>query len=335
MQVFSQKTRINFIGSSRIPVIVSVLLLLATIVLLFVRGLNFGLDFTGGTLVEVAYDTPTEVTTVRQVLEQNGIREAVVQHFGTSRDLLVRLPLRGEEDSAALSSRVVEILRQAIGERAVPVPAGVAQSCMREGGKEPSPCRLQVRRVEFVGPQVGDELTNKGGLALLYTLIAILIYVMFRFEWRFAVGSVIAIAHDVLLTFGFFSLTQLEFDLPVLAAILAVLGYSLNDTIVVFDRIRENFRKLRKTTVTDIMNISINETLSRTIITSGTTLLVLLALFFFGGEIIRGFSIALIVGVVVGTYSSIFIATPSVLALGISREDMMPVKKEGATDDLP
>jgi preprotein translocase subunit SecF len=196
-------------------------------------------------------------------------------------------------------------------------------------------CYIQVRRVEFVGPQVGEELTEKGGLALLYTLIAILIYVMFRFEWRFAVGAIIAIAHDVLLTFGFFSVMQLEFSLSVLAAMLAVLGYSLNDTIVVFDRIRENFRRLRKESTVEVMNTAINQTLSRTIITSATTFLTVLALFFFGGEIIHGFAVALMVGIVVGTYSSIYIATPAVLAMGVSREDLMPIKKEGSADDLP
>ena len=189
--------------------------------------------------------------------------------------------------------------------------------------------------MEFVGPQVGDELVEKGGLALLYTLIAILLYVLFRFEWRFAIGSIVAVAHDVLLTFGFFSLTQIEFSLPVLAAILAVLGYSLNDTIVVFDRIRENFRRMRKARAPEIMNTSINQTLSRTIITSATTMFTVLALFFLGGEIIHAFSTALIVGIIVGTYSSIYIATPTVLALGISRRDMLPVKKEGAQPSGP
>jgi preprotein translocase subunit SecF len=193
-----------------------------------------------------------------------------------------------------------------------------------------------MRRQEFVGPQVGDELTNDGGLAMVYALIGILIYIALRFEYRFAVGSVAALIHDVIITMGFFSLFQIEFDLTVLAAVLAVIGYSLNDTIVVFDRIRENFRKIRKGTSEEIVNRSLNETLSRTIVTSLTTLLVLIALFVFGGELIHGFATALIIGVVVGTYSSIYVASAAALSLGISKEDLMPVEKEGAElDDLP
>ncbi len=330
MEFFKKQTKIDFLGGRRVPMILSVFLVAATIVSLVVNGLNFGLDFTGGTLVEINYSEPAEITQVRQNLEASGIGDAVVQHFGTTRDVLVRLPVTEDKNSVALSNEVIEALRRAAGERFVSAEADKTQLCMMEGGTEPEPCRLQVQRVEFVGPQIGGELAYNGGLALLYTLIAILIYVMFRFEWRFSVGSVIATAHDVLLTFGFFSLTQMEFSLSVLAAILAVLGYSLNDTIVIFDRIRENFRKMRKSNVMEILNTSVNQTISRTIITSGTTLMVLLSLFFFGGEIIHGFSVALIVGIIAGTYSSIYIATPAVLALGVSREDMLPVKKEGA-----
>ena len=330
MEFFKKQTKIDFLGGRRVPIILSAFLVAATIVSLAVNGLNFGLDFTGGTLVEINYSEPAEITQVRQNLEASGIGDAVVQHFGTTRDVLVRLPVTEGKNSVALSNEVIEALRRAAGERFVSAEADKTQLCMLERGTEPAPCRLQVQRVEFVGPQIGGELAYNGGLALLYTLIAILIYVMFRFEWRFSVGSVIATAHDVLLTFGFFSLTQMEFSLSVLAAVLAVLGYSLNDTIVIFDRIRENFRKMRKSTVMEILNTSINQTISRTIITSGTTLMVLLSLFFFGGEIIHGFSVALIVGIIVGTYSSIYVATPAVLALGVSREDMLPVKKEGA-----
>ena len=196
-----------------------------------------------------------------------------------------------------------------------------------------SDCQVQMRRVEFVGPQVGGELANQGGLAMLYALLGILIYVTFRFEWRFAIGSVAALVHDVLITVGIFSIFQFEFSLPVLAAVLAVIGYSLNDTIVVYDRIRENFRKMRKSNTVDIMNTAINQTLPRTLLTSLTTLLVVLTLLILGGEVIRGFSLALFIGVIIGTYSSIFIASPAVLVLGISREDMMPVQKEGETVD--
>lgn len=335
MRLFKTQPNIDFMGTRRTPGALSVLLIVATLVSLFTRGLNLGLDFTGGTLVELSYADPVEVAKLRQQLADNDFADAVVQHFGTARDVLVRIPPQEGKESAAVSNAVVAALRKARGETMVESRPGKLQQCTAGGRQTIVDCQLQVRRVEFVGPQVGGELVEKGGLALLYTLIAILVYVLFRFEWRFAVGSVIAVAHDVLLTFGFFSVTQMEFSLPVLAAILAVLGYSLNDTIVVFDRIRENFRRMRKANVIEIMNTSINQTLSRTIVTSVTTMLTVLALFFLGGEIVRGFSTALIVGIVIGTYSSIYIATPAVLALGISREDLLPVKKEGAEPSRP
>lgn len=334
MQIFSRKTHIDFIGNRRIPIAVSIILVIATLVILFTRGLNFGLDFTGGTLVELSYTEPVQVAPIRKQLADAGLTDSVVQHFGTSRDIMVRIPVSKDGNSSALSNQVVEILRKNVGDRLLTSRPGKAQQCTGDGN-EIADCKIQVRRIEFVGPQVGEELTEQGGLAMLYTLIAVLAYVMFRFEWRFAIGAVVAISHDVLLTFGFFSLLQLEFSLSVLAAILAVLGYSLNDTIVVFDRIRENFRKMRKDTTVEIMNTSINQTLARTIITSTTTMLTVLALFVFGGDIIHGFAIALMVGIVVGTYSSIYVATPAVLAMGISRKDMMPVKKEGADDGMP
>ncbi|MCG6971396.1 MAG: protein translocase subunit SecF, partial [Gammaproteobacteria bacterium] len=230
----------------------------------------------------------------------------VVQHFGTAQDVLVRLAPKEEISSADLSNQVIQVLQGTSGEK------------------------IEIRRVEFVGPQVGEELTEDGGLAVLYALICIFIYVFFRFEWRFAIGSVAALFHDVLITLGVFSVLQLNFDLTVLAACLAVIGYSLNDTIVVFDRIRENFRKMRKGTTVDIMNNSLNQTLSRTLMTSFTTLLVLIALILLGGELIRGFAAALIIGIVVGTYSSIYVASTSALMLGVSKADLMPVKKEGA-----
>jgi len=219
--------------------------------------------------------------------------------------VLVRLAPRDDVDSAELSTKAFAALNEAAD--------GTAE----------------LRRVEFVGPQVGDELTEDGGLAMLYALVGILIYVALRFEYRFAVGSVIALIHDVVITIGIFALFQIEFDLPVLAAVLAVIGYSLNDTIVVYDRIRENFRKMRKGTSMQIVNTSLNQTLARTLVTSFTTLLVLIALFVFGGEIIHGFALALIIGVVVGTYSSIYVASTAVLQLGVSKADLMPVKKEG------
>lgn len=335
MNFFQEQTTFDFIGRRRIAIAISMLLIVITMVSFFTRGLKLGLDFTGGTLVEFSYAEPVEVSDVRAQLAASDFSDAVVQHFGTARDVMVRIPLQQGKDSAVLSNTVIEVLRSANEEVVVESRPGQQQRCTRGGSKTVVDCNLQVRRVEFVGPQVGDELVEKGGLALLYTLIGILIYVLFRFEWRFAIGSIVAVAHDVLITFGFFSLTQIEFSLPVLAAILAVLGYSLNDTIVVFDRIRENFRRMRKARVPEIMNASINQTLSRTIVTSGTTMLTVLALFFLGGEIIHAFSIALIVGIIVGTYSSIYIATPTVLALGISRQDMLPVKKEGAQPSEP
>jgi len=335
MIFFEKQTKFDFIGGRRLAIAISMILIAITAVSFFVRGLNLGLDFTGGTLVEVSYAEPVEVSDVRAQLADGNFPDAVVQQFGTARDVMIRIPLQSSKDSAVLSNTVIDVLRKVRDEVLVESRPGQRQQCTRGGSKTVVDCNLQVRRVEFVGPQVGDELVEKGGLALLYTLIAILIYVIVRFEWRFAIGSIVAVAHDVLLTFGFFSLTQIEFSLPVLAAILAVLGYSLNDTIVVFDRIRENFRRMRKARVPEIMNTSINQTLSRTIITSTTTMFTVLSLFFLGGEIIHAFSTALIVGIIVGTYSSIYIATPTVLALGISRQDMLPVKKEGAQPSAP
>jgi preprotein translocase subunit SecF len=328
MEIIKKQTHIDFIGKRRLPMGLSMLLNVLTLVALFVFGLNFGLDFTGGTLVELSYAEAADVTQVRQTLANNNFGDAVVQRFGTARDLMVRLPVKDGADSAKTNAKVVAALRATQNEREVESRPGQAQRCIVGESKAPVDCRIQVRRVEFVGPQVGEELVEKGGMALLLTTIGVLIYVIFRFEWRFAVGAIAATAHDVFLLFGFFSVTQMEFSLTVLAAIMAVLGYSLNDTIVVFDRVRENFRKMRKSTATEIMNAAINQTLARTIITSGTTLLTMFALFFYGGEIIHNFSLAMIVGILVGTYSSIFIATPVTLALGITREDMMPVKKE-------
>lgn len=316
--------------------ILSVILILVSVVSLVARGLNPGIDFTGGTLVEVGYQQPVEVESVRVTLVESGFDDAIVQNFGTTRDVMVRLPAtfsRQDTSAAEISSRVMEALRVPWNEVLVESAVRDSQQCLSDGVT--ADCRVQMRRVEFVGPQVGSELTNQGGLAMMYALLGILIYVTWRFEWRFAVGSVIALVHDVLITVGMFSVLQFEFSLPVLAAVLAVIGYSLNDTIVVYDRIRENFRKMRKSGVPAIMNAAINQTLPRTLLTSLTTLLVVLTLLIFGGEVIRGFSVALLIGVVVGTYSSIFVASPAVLFFGISREDMLPVQKEGAADTQP
>lgn len=331
MQRLNKTTNFDFLGKRRMALVLSVIVIVISIVAIAVRGLNFGIDFTGGTLVEVGYNNPVEIQSVRSSLESDGFDDAVVQHFGTSRDVLIRLPVgsgEGATRAVEISTAVMESLRKPTGETLVDAVGTGVQQCISNGSQ--GGCTVQMRRVEFVGPQVGGELTNQGGLAMLYALIGILIYVTFRFEWRFAAGSVVALVHDVLITVGMFALFQFEFSLAVLAAVLAVIGYSLNDTIVVYDRIRENFRKMRKSDSVGIMNVSINQTLPRTMLTSLTTLLVVVILLLFGGEVISGFSTALLVGVLVGTYSSIFVASPVVLALGITRQDMMPVVKEGA-----
>ncbi len=308
--------KIDFMGRRREAMIFSAALILISIGALVVRGLNFGLDFTGGTLIEVGYENAVELSAVRAGLVTGGIPDATVQHFGTSRDVLIRIAPKVEKAGEAVGPNLSDRVFAALSAAATgPV---------------------ELRRVEFVGPQVGDELTEDGGLAMLYAILGILVYVALRFEYRFAMGSVIALVHDVLITIGLFALFQIPFDLPVLAAVLAVIGYSLNDTIVVFDRIRENFRKIRKGDAVSIINTSLNQTISRTLVTSLTTLLVLSALFIFGGEIIHSFALALIVGVVIGTYSSIYVASTSVILMGVSKADLMPVKKEGeGLDSMP
>ena len=304
--LFSRLPHIDFLGRRRGALYLSAALLAVSIVSLGVRGLNFGIDFTGGTLIEVGYAEPAELDPIRGALAGAGFEEAAVQHFGTVRDVLVRIAPREGLTRAELSSRILRVLQE---------------------GEE-----VSLRRVEFVGPQVGEELTEDGGLAMLIALFGILVYVWLRFEYRFALGAIAALVHDVLITLGFFSVLGLEFDLTVLAATLAVIGYSLNDTIVVFDRVRENFRRVRRGSTEEVMNRSLNQTLSRTLMTSLTTLLVLVALFVLGGELIHGFATALIVGVLIGTYSSIYVASVSALALGVSRTDLLPVKKEGVDD---
>ncbi|MFZ5620962.1 MAG: protein translocase subunit SecF [Pseudomonadota bacterium] len=303
MEFFKTNSTIDFMGKRRLAVVLSIVVTLVCLGSIFVRGFNFGIDFTGGTLIEVAYPEAADLNAVRTALAGD-FADAQVQHFGSARDVLIRIAPRPEESSAVLSERVLQALRQG--------NSGV-----------------EMRRVEFVGPQVGEELIEKGGLAITFALIGILIYVALRFEYRFAVGAIVATLHDVIVTVGIFSLFRLEFDLTVLAAVLAVIGYSLNDTIVVFDRIRENFRRMRKGSPMEIMNTAVNETLSRTIMTSGTTLLVVLAMLYFGGKVIHGFSLALVIGILVGTYSSIYIASATVLGLGLSKSDLMPVAKEG------
>ena len=307
MQLFKLKKDIDFMGLRRITAAMSLLLVLLSIGSLVARGLNFGIDFTGGTLVEVGYPQPVVLEDVRGALAGAGFNQAQAQHFGTSTDVLIRIAPQAGKESAQLSEDAMSALRQQNPE-------------------------VEMRRVEFVGPQVGEELTEQGGLAMIYALIGILIYIIVRFQWRFAPGAVFALVHDVLITLGIFSYLQIDFDLTVLAALLAVIGYSLNDTIVVFDRIRENFRRIRKGTSYQIINTSINQTLSRTLMTSLTTLLVLISLFVFGGEVIHSFALALILGVVVGTYSSIYVASTMALALGISKADLMTTRPEGGAE---
>ena len=299
---------IDFIGLRKPAMLLSAALILISIFSLATLKLNVGIDFTGGSIIEVGYDQAVELQPIRNVLANNGFSDAIVQHFGSASEVLIRLVPKADQNKAELSSNIINSLNAA------------------------SDQPLDVRRVDFVGPQVGEELTEDGGLAVLYALIAILIYVSFRFEYRFSLGAVAALIHDVVITLGVFSIFQLDFDLSVLAAILAVIGYSLNDTIVVFDRVRENFRKVRKGTSEEITNQSINQTISRTLMTSLTTMLVLLSLFFLGGEVIHAFSLALIIGVVVGTYSSIYVATTTALALGVSRTDLIIPEPEDDED---
>ena len=297
---------IAFMRGRFVAAAISGALLLTTVVSLATQQLNWGLDFHGGTLIELNYEQSADLGGIRDELANSGFDGALVVSFGTDRDVLVRLPI---SYSDAEGARMVDVLRQATSQT------------------------ITLQRMEFVGPQVGDELREQGGLAMLLALGLVLIYVGFRFQITFAMGAVIALAHDVLIILGFFSLTRLEFDLSVLAAILAVIGYSLNDTIVVSDRIRENLRKIRKMEPMGVIDVSLNETLGRTLVTSLTTLLVLTSLALLGGDMIFGFAIALLVGVTVGTYSSIYVASTSLLALGVTKEDVAIPVKEGEDQD--
>ena len=297
---------LNFMGYRKIAQIASAILLVISIASLSTNGLKLGLDFTGGTLVEVAYDKTADLGSIRSALDTAGYNNALVINFGSDQDVLVRLP---QSNNSQLGDELLAVLKQG-----------------HEGD-------IDLHRIEYVGPQVGEELREQGGLGLLAALISVMIYVTFRFQFKFSIGAVVALAHDVIIVLGFFSLLRLDFDLTVLAAILAVIGYSLNDTIVVSDRIRENFRIVRKGQPEDIINRSLTQTLGRTLMTSITTLLVLSSLFVFGGEIIHGFATALIVGVFIGTYSSIFVAANMLLALNLSKEDLAIPVVEGADQE--
>lgn len=313
MRLIKDKTNIDFLSRMRrnIAIGLSVLFIVVSMAELATRGLNLGIDFTGGILLEVKYPQEADLTRVRQILEDAGFEQYIVQAFGAVDDVMIRLPPQAESDSTEIRNRLFGIL----------------------SADEPG---VQMLRVDLVSAQVGKELTEQGGLALIFALVMIFVYVMFRFQWKFAAGAVVALAHDVIVTIGFFSLTQMTFDLSVVAAVLAVIGYSLNDTVVTFDRVRENFSKLRGIVPQESMNISINEMLARTIITGLTTLLVLFALYALGGEAVRPFSVALIVGIVVGTYSSVYIASATALLLHVSPQDLMPPETDPALiDDLP
>ncbi len=307
MQLFKGPLNIDFLKLRKVMLIISIFLIIISVGSLGKQFLNLGLDFTGGTLIEAGYESTADLESIRNDLSAAGFDGAVVQYFGSSRDITVRLPPVSGMKNEDVGNNVLAAL-------------------------EISNPDVKMRRIEFVGPSVGEELTEQGGLAMLVALICIMVYVAIRFEWKFSVGSVAALTHDVIITLGAFSILQLEFDLTVLAALLAVIGYSLNDTIVIFDRIRENFLKMRKGSSEEVVNRSLNQTISRTMITSLTTILVLLALYLKGGELIHGFATALLIGVVIGTYSSIYVASTIALALGVSKEDLMPpeVEKEGS-----
>ena len=309
MALFNRTPSIDFMAGRRVAVVISAAVILTSLSSIGVRGLNLGIDFTGGLLLEAGYAGTADLADIRSALAADGFEMLLVQNFGTASDVLIRLPPQEEQDGGVIRDRVLNVLAEG----------------------DPS---VELRRIEFVESQVGEDLTEQGGLAMLIALILIFIYVMLRFRWKFAAGTIAALAHDVIIVVGFFSIFGFGFDLTVLAAVLATIGYSLNDTIVVFDRIRENFRFMRRGSSEEIINASINQMLGRTIITSMTTLLVLTSLYFLGGETVSGFALALIVGVLVGTYSSIYIASASALALNVSPVDLLPPKRE-EIDDLP
>ncbi|AXQ29922.1 protein translocase subunit SecF [Solimonas sp. K1W22B-7] len=310
MKIFSGVPNINFMAQRKLGLIISAALTVLSIALVLVRGLNLGIDFTGGVLVEVGYPQAVQLDIVREQLHEGGYERAVVQHFGSASSVMIRLPPAENASSAQVSSQILHAL--AVGAEKAP----------------------ELRRIEFVGPQIGDELTQKGSLALLFAFVGIALYIAFRFEGKFALGAIAALVHDVVMAVGFLSLFWVEFDITTLAAILALIGYSNNETIVIFDRIRENLIAERRSSVLDVVNLSVNQTLLRSVITHFTTLLVLTALFTLGGQSVHSFSVALIVGVIVATYSSIYVSTNLAVALGVSREDLLP-PAEKEIDEMP
>jgi preprotein translocase subunit SecF len=310
MEFFKIKKDIPFMRHALAFNVISAITFVLAVFFLITKGLNLGVDFTGGTVMEVNYAHAAEIPKIRETLTGLGYRDVAVQNFGTSRDVLIRLPLKKETSSAKLSDTVMAALRQA----------------------DPT---VELRRVEFVGPQVGRELVENGALGLVFVSIGIVLYLWFRFEWKFGVATIIANLHDVVIILGFFAFFQWEFSLTVLAAVLAIFGYSVNESVVVFDRVRENFRKLRKATVPEIIDNAITRTLSRTIITHGSTQMAVLAMLFLGGETLHYFALALTIGIMFGIYSSALVASPIVMWLGVSREDLLPAKKEALDDGRP
>ena len=304
------KKTVNFLSVRRITTTLSIVLIIFSLVSIISKGLNPGIDFTGGFQVEVSYEQSPEIESIRNNLSAAGFNDAIVQNSGSATDIMIRIAPREGLDSRTVGKLIIDNLNQ-------------------------SSNSAQLMSSEYVSAQVGEELTEQGGLAMIFALIMIMIYIVFRFQWKFSIGAVMALIHDVLITVGVFSFFQITFDLAVLAAILAVVGYSLNDTIVIFDRIRENFRSMRRAETLDILNSSITQTISRTMITSSTTLMVLLALYIMGGQSLQGFSLALIIGVLIGTYSSIFIASTSIFYLDISTSDLLSSKREEVDDGMP
>jgi preprotein translocase subunit SecF len=310
MEFFKIRKDIPFMRYALIFNVISAITFVAAVVFLITKGLNFGVDFTGGTVLEVNYAHTADIPQIRTTITALGFRDVSVQNFGTSRDVLIRLPAKGELTGAKLSDQIMKSLK------------GVDATA-------------SLQRVEFVGPQVGRELVNNGLLGLLFVSMGIVIYLWFRFEWKFGVAAIIANLHDVVIILGFFAFFQWEFSLTVVAAVLAILGYSVNESVVVFDRIRENFRKMRKSTTREIIDNAITRTMSRTIITHGCTQLAVLSMLFLGGETLHYFALALTIGILFGIYSSVLVASPIVMWLGVSRDDLMPAKKEAVHDGLP
>lgn len=305
MEFFKTNTTIDFMGQRKWAALFSIVLFVASILSLIFNGLSFGLDFTGGMQIEVKYEQHPDLNVIRDDLTRAGFAEAIVQAYGTSKDVLIRIPPQKEYTEEQLKQKIIQVLPGA-----------------------------QVQQVEYIGSQVGRSMVTNGILAIVVSLVAMMIYIALRFEIRFAASAVVALIHDPVLILGVFSFWHLQFDLIALAAVLTIIGYSINDTIVVYDRVRENFRRVRKGTPEEIMNLSINQTLSRTIMTSGLTLLVVLALYIFGGQMLHGFSLALIIGIVIGTYSSIYVAGSLSIAMGLNRMHLLPATKR-ADDGLP